>query len=80
MGTGASRIKRKLPNFETITKRGLEQWLSRLRIRHSTAELPYSTKRGRGREGRGGEGRGGEGRGGEGKGWETGEGGREGER
>ena len=36
---GASSRERKCPNFETVAKEGFEPGLSRLRFRHSTAEL-----------------------------------------
>ena len=34
-----------MPNLRNGTKRGFEPGLSRLRVRHSTTELPRSTKK-----------------------------------
>ena len=42
--TGASMERRKMPNLPKGTKGGFEHGLTWLRIRHSTTELPRSTK------------------------------------
>ena len=41
--TGASMERRKMPNLPNGTKGGFEPGLTRLRVRHSTTELPRST-------------------------------------
>ena len=41
--TGSSWWERKCPDFKTVAKGGFEPWISRLRVQHSTAELPHST-------------------------------------
>ena len=47
--TGASWREQKCPNIKTVAKEGFERGLSRLRVRHSTTELPrfvvFSKKR-----------------------------------
>ena len=43
--TGASVKRTKMPNLRNGSKGGFEPGFTRLRVRHSTAELPRSTKR-----------------------------------